>query len=95
MTQCLENTACNETAANAKTTLANYFRATCVYQPSADGQGEQQGASTAQGDQVVNAPPESGSRLDRLVLGVGLASGFVALFGAVFTVVKCWHRNVS
>lgn len=89
MTDCLEHTACNETAADAKTALANYFRATCVYQPTADGQGGQNGASTAQGDQVVNTPSGPGSSLDRLALGVGLASGFVALVGAVFAVIKC------
>jgi hypothetical protein len=45
--------------------------------------------------EIVNAPFGSGSSLDKLALGVGLVSGFVALVGAVLAVGKCWHRNVS
>jgi hypothetical protein len=92
MSECLNSTACDETATDANNTLVNYYRETCVYDPTADGEA---GLGTAQGDQVVNAPSGSGSSLDKLALWVGLASGFVALIGAVFAVVRCLHRNVS
>jgi hypothetical protein len=95
MGSCLEGKACNETEADAESSLASYYQETCVYVSTADGQGGQNSASTGQGDQVVNAPSSSGSNLERLALGVGLASGFVALVAAVFAIVKCLHRNVS
>jgi hypothetical protein len=96
MGSCLNSTGCDETTTDANSTLVDYYRETCVYTPTADGEGGSDGdPNTAQGDQVVNAPSGSGSTLDKLALGVGLASGFVALVGAVFAVIKCLHRNVS
>ncbi len=73
----------SETEADAASSLASYYRETCVYDPTADGQGGQDGGSTAQGDQVVHSPSGLGSHLEKLALGVGLASGFAALFGIV------------
>jgi hypothetical protein len=96
MSECLNSTACDETATDANNTLVDYYRETCVYDPTVDGEGGLDGdTGIAQGDQVVNAPSGSGSSLDKLALGVGLASGFVALVGAVVAAIKCLHRNVS
>jgi len=53
LTECLENTVCNETETDAKTSLWNYDREKCVYHPTTDGQGGQGGANPAQGDRVV------------------------------------------
>jgi hypothetical protein len=95
MGSCLEEAACNETVGEANSTLVDYYREACVYAPTADGEGGQDGSTTAPSDEAVNAPSGSGSSLDKLALGVGLASRFVALVGAVFAVIKCLHRNVS
>ena len=96
LTSCLTSSACNETIAEANSTLVGYYRETCIYNPTADGTGGQDDPSMTQGDQVVNAPSGSGSSgLDKLQLGIGLASGFAAL---VTTVIGFWiwlHRRVS
>jgi hypothetical protein len=91
---CLETTACNETAVDANSTLVDYYRETCVYDPTADGTGGQDVSSTAEGDQVVNSPSES-SGLDKLSLIVGLASGFAALIAAAIGFYVWLHRRVS
>jgi hypothetical protein len=95
MTSCLNSTACEESVSDANATLVEYYGETCVYDPTFDGQGGQDGSNTAQGDQVVNSPTNSGSSLNNLALGIGLASGFVALVGAVFAVIKYANRSVS
>jgi CFEM domain len=94
MTSCLEESACNETAVDANSTLVDYYRETCVYDPTADGTGGQDESSTSLGDQVVNAPSGS-SAVDKLSLIVGLTSGFAALIGIAIGFCVWLHRQVS
>jgi hypothetical protein len=91
---CLETSTCNETAEDSNSTLADYYRETCVYDPTADGTGGQDGSSTTLGDQVVNAPSGS-SGLDRLQMIIGLASGFAALIAGLIGFCVWLHRRVS
>jgi hypothetical protein len=78
LASCLEAAPCNETAVDANNTLVTYYRDSCVYDPTADGNGGQDGSDSAQGDQVVNAP-EGSSSLNEFQMVVGLASGLGGL----------------
>jgi hypothetical protein len=93
LTGCLETSACNETVVEANSTFVDYYRETCVYDPTADGTGGQDGASTNLGDQVANAPSGS-SGLDKLQMIIGLASGFAALIAGLIGFFVWLHRRV-
>ena len=94
LTGCLETDACDETAADANSTLVDYYRETCVYNPTTDGTGDQDGSSTSSGDQVANSPSGS-SGLDKLQMIIGLASGFVTLIVGLIGFWVWLHRRVS
>jgi hypothetical protein len=71
---------CNVAADIATNMTQKYFSDTCIYRPTADGSGNPLSSNNDpnQQDEVVAAPTED-SPINRLALGVGLASGFVSI----------------
>ncbi len=102
---CLEE-GCNVTSSAANETLADFYRTTCIYDPSADGNGydpNADGTPTGPGgstgvpqDEVAYAPSQGGeSPADRLNLIIGLAAGFGSLIASSIGGYVFMHKCVG
>jgi len=98
---------CREDSGNATETLADYYRRTCIYQPTQDGRGSSVGTNQ---DEVVSRPAETmggqakatggpaemaggGDSQDNLGRTVGLVSGFLTFATAGVAVYICLSRH--
>ena len=92
---------CNETAALADTSLAEFYNETCVYNPTADGNGyDPDGAGngadgSTQGDQVVDSPTNSNSspstNLESIIIPIASICTILTFVGTVYGCVR--HRS--
>ena len=106
LTNCLM-AGCREDSGNATETLADYYRRTCIYQPTQDGRGSSVGTNQ---DEVVSRPAETmggqakatggpaemaggGDSQDNLGRTVGLVSGFLTFATAGVAVYICLSRH--
>jgi hypothetical protein len=76
---CVEN-GCNVTAADALKITSEFYRDTCIYNPSANGQEGSEGAGL--GDEIVQSPGQD-SRVNKLDAIVGTLASFVGIVGAI------------
>ena len=98
LTTCL-TTGCLDGEDQARETLAAYYRKTCVYTPSVDGNGKVGGSAD---EEVVQAPIVAGGGGDsggpqddkeKLYTMVGLISGLLTLGGVVLSTYICISRR--
>ncbi|KAK3389685.1 hypothetical protein B0H63DRAFT_518922 [Podospora didyma] len=96
LTRCLVD-GCDSTLAAANETLHDFYRETCIYSPSVDGNGAP-GTGGAVADEVVPAPKDgdsssSGGPVERLGLIIGLVTGFATIAGILISLIVWYAKH--